>query len=173
MAALSTIAMAAMAGGAVLSAASAIEQGQIAAKQASMQADLLNQQAQRQTEIAKADEDDYRRQMSREQASRRAILGGSGVVQGEGSPLLVSEDMAGEIELQARRIRNMGEDAARNLQKQGALVRWGGQAEKRASYTRAGASLLSGIGSAYSVGSRLPGQKPIRTNDSGRIIGGV
>jgi len=153
-------AMAIMAGGAALSAASAIQQGQIASKQANAQAALMQQQADRVIEIGKQDEEDYRRKASREMASRRAILGGSGVEIGSGSPLLVSEDMAGEIELQARRLRAGAGAEATNLRNQAALTRWGGQAEKRSSFVRAGASLLGGIGNAYSARGTTVGQTP-------------
>lgn len=157
-----------MAAGAVVSAVGAIQQGQMAAKQANMQADLLNQQAAQEREIAEQESDDYRARMSRAMASRRAILGGSGVEPGAGSPLLVSEDMARDVEYQALKIRSGGLRAEDALRKQAALTRWGGQAEKRASYVRAGASLLGGIGNAYSSAG-----KKITTNDSGRIVGPV
>jgi hypothetical protein len=161
MAALSSFAMAAMAAGSVISAASALQQGEMAAKQASAQADLLRQQGERERELGLQQEEDYRRQQSRRMASRRAILGGSGVEGGSGSPLYTSMDMSGEIELQALRIRSGAETAKDAAFKQAALTEWGGQAAKRNSYLRAGGSLLSGIGQTYGTFyPRTPTQAP-------------
>ena len=131
-----------------LGAFGAIQQGSSAAAQGGMQATLQQQQAERERQIGEQQSEDFRRQQSRIMASRRAMLGGSGVEAGAGSPLLVSEDMAGEIELQALRIRNNSAAVSSRLTSEAGLSRWAGRSEKRGSYTRAGASLLQGA--AYS-----------------------
>lgn len=136
---------------ALVSAYGAIQQGQAAQDQANYQATIQQQQADRERQIAAANEQDYRRQQSRLMASRRAILGGAGVDAGEGSTLLVSEDMASESELQALRIRNGGEVSATRLTQQAALTRMSGENAKTGGYSRAGASLLQGAGYAYGI----------------------
>jgi hypothetical protein len=135
--------------GTMVSAAGAIQSGQAAQRQANLQAEALNQQAQREQQIAAQNEEDYRRQQSRLVASRRAMMGANGVMAGTGTPLLVAEDMAGEIELQALRIRNGGDAKALGLQTEASLQRMKGSAERTNSYYRAGGTLLKGAGEAY------------------------
>lgn len=90
-------------------------------QQAETQALVLRQQAAQERVTALESEDDFRREQSRLTARRRAILGGSGVAIGSGSPLLVSEDFASEIELQALRLRAGGDLAATRLEQQAEL----------------------------------------------------
>ncbi len=139
----------AAAAAAVVSAAGAIQSGQAAQRQANMQAEALNQQAQREQQIAASNEEDYRRQQSRLMASRRAMMGANGVMTGTGSPLLVTEDMAGEIELQALRIRNGGDANVLARQTEASLQRMKGSAERTNSYYRAGGALLDGAGKGF------------------------
>ena len=146
----STMATAATIASAAVTAVSAVQQGQ--AQQASLdyQAAVERQQAERERQEAAAREADYRRDQSRLLAARRAIMGGSGVEGGTGSPLLVSSDFAGETELQALRIRNGGEVAATRLEQQAGLHRIQGRNARSAGFSRAGSSLLSGAGKAFS-----------------------
>ena len=74
---------------AVIGGIGAIQQGQAAKQAGDLQAAVLRQQADRERLQAASKEEDFRRARSRDAAFRRAGLGGSGVVQGEGSPLLV------------------------------------------------------------------------------------
>lgn len=142
---------------AVVSAAGAIMQGQQAQASANYQAQIMQQQADRERQVAAANEAGYRRQQDRLMASRRAILGGSGVEGGTGSPLMASQDMAGESELQALTIRNGGEASATRLTQQAALTRYQGNSAVTGSYFRAGASLLQGGAYAYGGGTgRFP-----------------
>ena len=138
------------AAGAAVSALGAIQQGQAAQSQADLQAGILRQQAERDRQKAAVDEEDFRRRQSRVLAARRAALGASGVVSAEGSPLLVSEDFAGEVELQALRIRSGGELRATRAEQQAVLQRFQGRAARRAGFTRGGALLLSGVGKTFS-----------------------
>ena len=121
--------------GTALSALSAISQ-------ASAQAAVLRQQAEQTRKQAEADEDDFRRRQSRLLAERRAGMGGSGVQQGEGSPLLVAEDFAAETELQALRIRSGGVVRATRLEQQASLTRSAG-------LFRGGSLLLTGLGRSF------------------------
>lgn len=141
-----TAALTLIGAGSAVSALGAIQQGRAAAAQARFQAAVQEQQATREQQLAEQREQDFRRRQSREMASRRAILGASGVEASAGSPLLVSEDFAGETELQALRIRNQGEVTATRLEQQAQLTRMQGRAARTAGFFRAGSSLLSGFG---------------------------
>lgn len=150
MAALSSIATAAIIGGAAVSAAGAVAQGNAAAGQAKFQAAVQRQQATHEREIAAGWERDFRRDQSALFAERRARMGATGVEGGTGSALLASEDFAREAELQALRIRAGGDVAATRLRQQAQLTRAGGQAAQAAGFMRAGSSLLTGAGRAFS-----------------------
>ena len=71
-------------------------------------------------------------------------------MQAEGSPLLVSEDFAAEVEFQALRIRSGGELRATRAEQQATLQRLKGRAARTSGFTRGGALLLSGAGKAFS-----------------------
>lgn len=134
--------------GAAISAIGAIQQGQAAQQQADFQADVQVQQAIRERQIAREQEDDFRRNQSRLQARRRAVLGGSGVQSSTGSPLFASEDFAAETELQALRIRAGGRTRASRLEQQATLTAASGRNARTASFFKAGGSLLSAVGRA-------------------------
>lgn len=142
------IAAAASIAGAAMSASSAIQQGKAAKAASEFQAGIMQQQADRERQEAAAKEDDFRVDASRMMARRRALLGARGVEIGEGSPLAVTEDMAGEIELQALRIRNGGELNATRLTQQASLERFRGRVAQSESRMRAGSTLLQGFGQA-------------------------
>jgi hypothetical protein len=151
--------------GTVMSTVGTIQQGKAAAGQARFQSQVANnnaivaqQQADRAVQQAKVDEDDFRRQQSRLLASRRAVLGNSGVEAAAGSPLLVSEDFAGESELNALRIRNQGavnvnrlEQNVLNQQAQSGLFANQAQTAGRNAFFRAGSTLLSGAGTISNI----------------------
>lgn len=138
---------------AAVSTVGAIAQGQAAKKQAKSQARIVGEQAASEREAAVASEADFRSNQSRLMAARRAAMGASGVRQSTGSPLLVSEDFAGEVELQAQRIRKGGEVRATRLEQQGSLLRKQGRAAQTGGFLRAGSLLLSGAGKSFSSGS--------------------
>jgi len=132
-----------------ISAIGAISQGQAAKNQANFQAAVQQQQAARERQEAAAREEDFRRQQSRLMAARRAMGGASGVDFSTGSPLLSTEDFAGEIELNALRIRNQGDVNATRLEQSAQLQRMSGKNASRQGFFKAGASLLSGAGEIY------------------------
>ena len=136
--------------GAAVSAVGAVSQGQAANAQAKAQSGIMAQQAASERDAAAARESDFRKSQSRSMAARRAALGASGVDQSSGSPLLVSEDFAGETELQALRIRQGGEVNATRLEQQARLVRVGGKQAQTGGFLRAGSLLVSGSGRAFS-----------------------
>ena len=76
-------------------------------------------------------------------------MGASGVDPATGSPLLVSEDIAGEVELQAQRIRAGGEVRATRLEQQAQLSRLQGRQAQTGGFLRAGSLLLSGAGRTF------------------------
>jgi len=134
--------------GGAIGAIGAIQQGQAAKNQAAYQTAVYNQQAEQQRQIAARNEADFRQRQARAQASRTALLGASGGDITSGSPLLASEDFAAETAYQALRIRYGGDVMATRLDQQADLARMAGANAQSSSYFRAGASLLSGIGSA-------------------------
>ena len=141
--------------GTAVQALGAIQKGQAAQSQANLQASILQQQAERERQEAEAREEDFRRRQSLNLAFRRAALGASGVVQGEGSPLLVGEDFAAEVEFQALRIRSGGELRATRAEQQAALQRFQGRAASRAGFVRGGSLLITGAGKSFGGGSNL------------------
>lgn len=146
MAAFSTIALVAVA---AISAAAAVQQGQAAKKQAGFTAAVQRQQATRERQVAASNERDFRRQQSRLMASRRAVLGASGVESGTGSTLLATEDFAAESELQALKIRAGGETNATRLEQSAQLQAMRGDAAATGGFMRAGSLLVSGGGKAF------------------------
>jgi hypothetical protein len=135
--------------GAAVSTVGVIQQGQAAKKQGKLQSAFLLQQAESERQAAAARESDFRKSQSRAMAARRAALGASGVVQSTGSPLLASEDFAGEVELQALRIREGGEVSATRLQQQAALSRLQGSQAQTGALLRGGSLLVTAAGKAF------------------------
>ena len=163
-----TVSAIALGAGAALQAFSVIQQGQAAAAQGKLQAGILEQQATRDRQEAAANEADFRARQSRALAQRRAGLGASGVDPGAGSPLLVSEDFAGEVELAALRIRTGGEVRATRAEQQAVLQRFQGRAARQAGFVRSGALLLTGAGKTFGANGTLPGGR-FETDETGRI----
>lgn len=114
-------------------------QARAANRESKFQSAIQRQQADRERQIAAANEEDFRRQQSRLQAASRAAQGASGTQTGTGSSLLVSEDFAAETELQALRLRAGGETRATRLEQQATLTRRAGRSTARS-------GLLGGIG---------------------------
>jgi hypothetical protein len=129
---------------AVVAAGAAVQQGQAAKKQAEFTAATQRQQAERERQIAASNERDFRRQQSRLMATRRAVLGASGVESSTGSALLATEDFAAESELQALKIRAGGETNATRLEQSAQLQQLKGQNAETAGYFRAGSLLVGG-----------------------------
>jgi hypothetical protein len=125
-----------------VSAAGAVASGISAKQQADSQSKVLRQQADRERLQSEADEKEFRDQQQRLMAKRRAVLGGSGVDLSSGSPLLASEDFAGETELQALKIRNGGDVRATRLEQSAAITGVKGDAALAGGFFRAGSSLL-------------------------------
>ena len=138
-----------------ISAIGAVQEGELAKAQSQEAARVLRQQADHERAQAGIDEGDFRRAQSRLEGARRAQLGGSGVVGGTGTPLLVAADISREIELQALRIRSGGELSGTRFEQQAIQVKDRGSAAERAGRLRAGALLFQGAGQAFGIGSGL------------------
>ena len=108
------------------------------------------QRAIREGEIAAQSERDFRKKEDAIAAARRDSQGGSGVQGSTGSPLLAAADFAAEEELQARRIRAGGATNQSRLLDQARLTKEAGKSAKTRGFFRAGASLLTGAGKAFS-----------------------
>lgn len=129
-----------------LNVISAVSQAKAQEKQANYQAAVYEQQAERDRQVAAQEERDFRKKQSALMAQKRAEMGGAGIKQTTGTPLISSEDFMDETELQAMRIREGGEVGATRLEQQASLTRTAGKNAKTQGYMRAGASLLTGIG---------------------------
>lgn len=130
--------------GVAVSALSAIQKGRDQQDAAETQATVLEQQAQRNVDIAREDETDLRNRVRRTQATARARLGGSGVTP-SGSASLVADDLASEAELQALRIRSGGATSAHRLRQEAALERFAGKRARRAGFFRAAGGAIGGL----------------------------
>lgn len=131
--------------GAALSAVAAISAGQAQANAAEFNAEMAQQQAERERQIADREAKDYRRRNSRLLATSRARRAGSGTTS-QGSPLLVDEATAAEIELGAQDILAGGAANAYGYQQQAALSRARARSERTGAFLTAGSTLLTGAG---------------------------
>lgn len=132
--------------GAAMQAYGAIQQGNAAKASADFQSEQLRQQAERDRQIANQQSQDFARNEERRRATLRANVAGSGVTL-EGTPLAVLGDMAQEAEFQQLRIRAGGETQATRAENQATISRFEGRQAQRVGFTRAGASLLTGVSS--------------------------
>lgn len=142
------IKIAMMVASAAISAAGAISQGRAANQAAKFRARQLEQQGERDRQLAALQANDLRDAESRTQASLRARVGGGGTTL-EGTPLAILSDLAGETELQARRVAVGGETAANRAQGEAALRRFEGKNAQRAGVIKAGSSLLTSASSGF------------------------
>lgn len=131
--------------GGVLSAAAAISAGQAEANAAEFNADMAQQQAERERQIAERETKDHRRRNSRLLATSRARRAGSGVTY-QGSPLLVDEATAAEIELGAQDVLSGGASKAYGYQQEAALSRARASSARTGGFLKAGGTLLTAAG---------------------------
>lgn len=124
------------------SALSSVLTGSTAHKQSLAESTASRVQAARERQIAADEERDFRIRQSAEAAKRRAALGASGTDAGTGTPLIAMGDFAGEVELQARRIREGGRIRAQRLEEEADLTRKAGRSAMKRGLIRGGASLF-------------------------------
>ncbi|MDJ0951688.1 MAG: hypothetical protein QNJ94_22485 [Alphaproteobacteria bacterium] len=150
-AALTQFASAAALASAGLGAASAIARGREAQAAADFNAQRAEQEAARERRDARREAEDFRRRQNRTLASSRATRAGAGVA-ADGTPLLVDEATAAEIELGARTLLTGGNRRANRRQEDAALSRFRGRTARSAGDVRAARTLLTG---ARVIGSRF------------------
>lgn len=145
--------------GAMQAGKAARKQAEQAATLTEFQAQVSDQQAAREREVAAASAGDFARTQSATAASARAAMGASGVRGDTGTPPLAFGDFAAETELQRLRILSGGEVSAQRLEQQAGLQRFeaaglrkAGRNAQRKGMFRAGASLLTGLGTAAESG---------------------
>lgn len=170
-----TVAAVATVAGAAISAYSAYTGGQAAAAEAKSQANYQRQMAEYNSQVQEnnarsvrdqtsAAEDSRRRALRIQQGKERASIAQSGL-SASGSLLDVYDQNTVFNELDVLNSRYSGEMEARGLASQSQVTSWEGNAEAgftelrgknaaRAGKMNAGAALLSGAGSAYSIYKR-------------------
>lgn len=146
MAFLPAIAAVASIAGSALSAVGAMQQGKAAAAAANYNAKVNEMAAVAEKDAAAAEAEDRRRKLMGQRSTSIAARGASGVALA-GTPLMVDEDMLGEIELDVARVGQRGAAKAVQYQNQATLDRATARSAKRAGAISAGASLLGGIAS--------------------------
>ena len=140
--------------GAAVSAYAAYEQGQTQSAIGKYNQKLAKQQAEQKRLESEAAARAQKRKNDALLASQRALLGASGAVSSEGTPLLVQMDAAEQAALDEANVRYAGESAARNLEAEGRLYGYTAKRAERAGYIGAGASLLSGASTAVGIYGR-------------------
>lgn len=129
---------------AIASAGAQFMQGQSAARAASANAAMAEEEAQRSRQAAAVEEQRNRDQARRIISGQRAAYGASGVVSEEGSPLLALADSASEAELDALTIRYNGATQARRFEAQARSDRASASSYRMQGLVGAGTSLLGG-----------------------------
>lgn len=149
--------------GVALQAGGRIQAGRVAEAEAESAQDIANRNAALMEEEAKAIEAktafELKRQAEAEariKSRLRARLAATGAVPDIGTPLLIQEEQAEELELEKILIGYEGQVEAAKARSQAELDRLTGRlairrgkAAKRAGYIGAGATLLTGFGAAY------------------------
>ncbi len=134
--------------GSVISAKGKRDQGQVEQQAYDYNAEILEGEAETVKEKAFYDEEVYREKVSNLISTQRAAYGASGVVVGEGSPLVVMADTARQGEKEALMIRYGGSVEGTGLLNRAQLQTFYGKAARRAGKIGATTTLLSGLGSA-------------------------
>lgn len=143
--------------GGVVNTFGAILEGQTAQAQGDYSATVLEQQAAQARNIGTAQQEQHRRQVRQLQGAQAASIAQSGAGFG-GSAADIMQQSATEAELDNLMIRYQADTQAQGLNADAAYAKYEGKAAKRASYLKAGGSLLGGA-SDY---AQLSGQRKAR-----------
>lgn len=131
--------------GTILSAVGSMQQAKAQQRAAEYNAKMAEVEAAGERDAASAEADDYRRKQRAARASATAERAASGV-QLSGTPLLIDEDILGQIDLGAARIGHQGQVRATGLENEASLER-----AKAKNYGKAGKlAMLTGFASAGS-----------------------
>lgn len=136
-------AVASVAGGA-LSALGSLQQSRATAAAADYNAKAGELAAKAERDAGAAEAEDRRRKLMGQRATSIAARGASGVALA-GTPLMVDEDILGEIELDVARVGQKAEARATQLENQSRLDRMTARNARKAGPLAAGASLLGSI----------------------------
>ena len=138
----------------LVAAGSQVMAGQQAKAGAKYQAAVAQESA-RAMEFQAAEQAKRKREQGQALLARQRVLyGASGVNLMFGSPLLVMEETAGQIELEAQDILFSGKTGAVGLRSQGAAALAEGKSKATASYMNAFGSLLKTGASVYDMGRK-------------------
>ena len=138
-------------GGGIVSATSAIQQGKIAAGAAKFNEELAQREVESIETTQEFEERDLRVEGRKLRARQLLQFAQGGVVPGTGTPLLVGEETALDVERDIQRQRfGFGLQKSR-ARSRGRLEKFKGKAATRASRFQAGSSLLTGAFRAGSV----------------------
>lgn len=138
---------------------SAVEQGKAQERLGEYNAKVAEQEAQDTSRKAVLEAKLQREEAIREKAKARAIYAKAGIVDTTGSPLLLQVEQAGELEKRAISTEVEGENRAMSLRAQGSAYRAQGASAKRAGYTSAAGSILSGVATTGSMYNQFYGKK--------------
>jgi hypothetical protein len=136
--------------GSAVSAYGAYSQSQAQAAAARYNAKLDENQAINAQNQAQVEMERRRELYKRQKGTQLALMGGSGIELGEGSPLLLEADSAEQAALDLARVRYEGQIKSTSYQSEANIQRFSARTATRQGYVSAGASLLSGAGSAAS-----------------------
>ncbi len=133
-----------MVAGTVMSAVSAIQQGQYAAAMGEQQAQIAAQQAEAQRLAGEIEAREKRKEGREAVEKGRAMIAAGGVVPGTGTPGLLAQETAAEYERDARLIQSgYGQQAELSLAR-GRYSKAYGESQRRASLWSAGTSIATG-----------------------------
>jgi len=158
-----------MAAGTAVKTYGAIQQGRAADEQAEAQQDIANynarmaeRQAEEERKAAAEEAEKFREKGERFKAAQRATYGRAGVLATEGTPLLVLEDTARQLEEDRLSILRQGYLKSEYLMSKGRSQRWQGEAAsargkniKRGANLSAVGTLLSGAAKAGRAGQKM------------------
>ncbi len=131
-----------------VAAAGAIQQGRAQKKIGEFNAKLAEREAERAREVARFKEKQLREEGRAFRSKQIAAAASQGRDVTEGSPLLLRQETAEDIELDALAVRFQGSAEAARLEGEARLSRFRGKQAQTASFFKAGTTLLGGAASA-------------------------
>lgn len=146
--------------GVAVSTTAAIQAAEQQQQVAKFNAKVAKNQALAARQAAEANANQRRETLKRVLAQQRAAIGGSGVSDTTGSPLLVQIESARQAELDALRIAHGGEQRGLGFESEAAYARYAGRQAATAGYIGAGTSLLQGTAQGINTYQRYRASQP-------------
>jgi hypothetical protein len=134
--------------GTALSAYGTYQAGQAQKAMANYNARLANNEAIAREQATKAETERMRDENRRIRASQEAGYSASGAMASSGTPLLVMAEEAGKMEMDVMNMQRTGAMQAQASRAQAKLDKYSGKMAARSANIGAGATLLTGTGSA-------------------------